>query len=60
MPAGGSAVIRLQLVCEGRQLTLTERYLRIETGREPVEEVPVGVDPFLVEDDVFLASGAGR
>jgi predicted dehydrogenase len=50
----GPLAIRLQLVCEGRQLTLMERSLRIETGRGEVEEVPVHLDPFLVEDDVFL------
>jgi myo-inositol 2-dehydrogenase / D-chiro-inositol 1-dehydrogenase len=50
----GSLAIQLQLFSEGRQLTLTERYLRIETGREPIVEVPVRVDPFLVEDETFL------
>jgi predicted dehydrogenase len=50
----GPLAIRLQLVCEGRQLTLTERYLRVETGREQTDEIAVGVDPFLVEDEAFL------
>jgi predicted dehydrogenase len=50
----GPLAIRLQLICEGRQLTLTQRSLRIETGRDPIAEVPVAVDPFLVEDEIFL------
>ena len=50
----GPLAIRLQLICEGRQLTITEKYLRIETGRDPIEEIAVSVDPFLVEDEAFL------
>lgn len=45
--------IALQVVCEGRVLTITERALWIETGRH-TDEVAVGVDPFLVEDQAFL------
>jgi myo-inositol 2-dehydrogenase/D-chiro-inositol 1-dehydrogenase len=53
----GPLTIRLQLVCEGRALTITERTLRVETGRE-VEEFPVTVDPFRVEDEGFLRAVA--
>jgi predicted dehydrogenase len=50
----GPLAIQLQLVSEGRQLTLTEQYLRIETGREPALNVVVDVDPFQAEDEIFL------
>jgi predicted dehydrogenase len=49
----GPLAIQLQLVCDGRALTITERALRIDTGRQ-TEEVPVAADPFLVEDQVFV------
>ena len=49
----GGQAIHLQLICEGRVLTLSERSLLIETGRE-VEEVVATSDPFLVEDRAFL------
>ena len=44
---------RIQLICEGRALTITERTLRVETGRD-TQEFPVTADPFLVEDECFL------
>jgi len=43
----------LQLICEGRALTITERTLSVETGRD-AQEFAVTVDPFLVEDECFL------
>jgi predicted dehydrogenase len=49
----GNVAAQLQLVCEGRVLTLSERVLRIETGRE-TREVPSTADPFLVEDTAFV------
>ena len=49
----GRQAIHLQLVCQGRVLTITERSLLIETG-ESADEHPVTVDPFLVEDAAFL------
>jgi predicted dehydrogenase len=50
----GPLSMQLQLVCEGRALTLTERILRVESGRQLEDEIPVTVDPFLVEDERFL------
>lgn len=49
----GRQAIHLQLVCEGRVLTLGERSLLVETGRQ-AQEFATGADPFLVEDQVFL------
>jgi predicted dehydrogenase len=43
----------LQLVCEGRVLTLAERVLRVDTDRD-THEVRSTVDPFLVEDTAFV------
>jgi len=48
---------RIQLICEGRALTITERTLRVETGRD-TQEFPVTADPFLVEDECFLRAVA--
>ncbi len=49
----GRQAIHLQLICEGRVLTLTEERLLIETGRA-CEEVASAVDPFAQEDIAFL------
>jgi myo-inositol 2-dehydrogenase/D-chiro-inositol 1-dehydrogenase len=49
----GPLAIQLQLVCEGRALTITERALRVETGSQ-TQEFLVAADPFLVEDECFL------
>lgn len=49
----GRQVIHLQLICEGRALTIDERALLIETGLR-TEEVPVRADPFKVEDAAFV------
>jgi predicted dehydrogenase len=49
----GRQAIHLQLVCEGRVLTLSERSLLIESGAES-DEVLTGVDPFVVENQAFL------
>jgi len=51
----GSQAIHLQLVCEGRVLTLSERSLIIETGRDR-SELANEADPFKVEDRAFLAA----
>jgi myo-inositol 2-dehydrogenase / D-chiro-inositol 1-dehydrogenase len=51
----GRQAIHLQLVCEGRVLTITDSLLRVETGQS-TEETPVTVDPFDVEDRAFLAA----
>jgi myo-inositol 2-dehydrogenase / D-chiro-inositol 1-dehydrogenase len=51
--AEGNLAAHLQLVCEGRVLTLSERMLRIDTGRE-TQEVLSTADPFLVEDTAFV------
>jgi predicted dehydrogenase len=45
--------IQLQLVCEGRALTITERSLRVDIGNH-TEEFSVAADPFEVEDQCFL------
>jgi predicted dehydrogenase len=55
----GPLAIQLQLVCDGRALTITERALRLETGLQ-MEEIPVTVDPFLVEDQVFVQAVRAR
>jgi predicted dehydrogenase len=49
----GPLSIQLQVVCEGRALSISERALRIDTGKD-VQEIPANVDPFLVEDECFL------
>ena len=49
----GNLAAHLQLVCDGRVLTLSERALRVDTGRETYE-VPSTVDAFLVEDTAFV------
>ena len=49
----GRQAIHLQLICQGRALTISDRALLVETGRE-TEEVPVRADPFLVEDLAFV------
>ena len=49
----GQQAIWLQLICEGRVLTISERALRIDTGRQ-VEDIPTAADPFEVEDAAFL------
>jgi len=49
----GNLAAHLQLVCESRILTLSERMLRIETGRE-TQEVPSTADAFFVEDTAFV------
>jgi predicted dehydrogenase len=51
----GRQAIQLQLVCEGRVLTLSEHALVVETGRATeTEEFLNTTDPFLVEDQAFL------
>jgi predicted dehydrogenase len=49
----GRQAIHLQLICEGRALTISDRALLVETGRE-TEDVPVRADPFLIEDAAFV------
>jgi predicted dehydrogenase len=51
----GHASIHLQLICEGRALTISERALLIQTGTDS-EELLTTVDPFQVEDAAFLAA----
>jgi predicted dehydrogenase len=51
----GRQAIQLQLVCEGRVLTLSDRSLVVETGRaSETEELTTATDPFLVENQIFL------
>jgi predicted dehydrogenase len=47
----GQKSIQLQLVCEGRALTISERALLIDT-----EQILTAVDPFLVEDIAFITA----
>jgi myo-inositol 2-dehydrogenase / D-chiro-inositol 1-dehydrogenase len=54
----GNLAAHLQLVCEGRILTLVESALRVDTGRD-THELRSTVDPFLVEDTVFLEAARG-
>lgn len=49
----GKQAAHLQLVCDGRVVTVGERTLRIETGAD-TREVPVRADPFLEEDRHFV------
>lgn len=49
----GKQAAHLQLVCEGRVLTIAEQTLRIESGRDR-REVPVRLDPFQEEDRAFV------
>jgi predicted dehydrogenase len=49
----GNQAVHLQLVCQGRVLTISDKRLLIETGRQ-TEEVRSTADPFLVEDVNFL------
>jgi predicted dehydrogenase len=49
----GNQAVQLQLVCRGRVLTISDRRLLIETGRQ-TEEVLSTADPFQVEDENFL------
>jgi predicted dehydrogenase len=49
----GHSRVELQLICEGRVLGLTERWLRVDDGRS-VQDFATATDPFLVEDRVFV------
>jgi myo-inositol 2-dehydrogenase/D-chiro-inositol 1-dehydrogenase len=49
----GAQAIHLQLVCQDRVLTFSERSLVVETGRQR-EEHPTSTDPFVVEDRAFI------
>lgn len=49
----GNVAAHLQLICEGRVLTLSERSLLIQTGQS-TKEITSQTDPFLVEDRAFL------
>jgi len=49
----GNLAANVQLVCEGRVLTLAEGALRIDTGAD-TQEVHSTVDPFFVEDAAFI------
>jgi hypothetical protein len=49
----GHQSIQLQLICEGRALTISERFLLIDTGRES-EQILTTADPFQVEDAAFI------
>jgi myo-inositol 2-dehydrogenase/D-chiro-inositol 1-dehydrogenase len=49
----GREAIHLQLVCEGRVLTLSDRALTIDTGQHR-SEIATSSDPFEVEDRLFL------
>jgi myo-inositol 2-dehydrogenase / D-chiro-inositol 1-dehydrogenase len=49
----GRQAIHLQLICEGRAITITEQHALIETGRE-THQFATAADPFRVEDRVFL------
>ena len=51
----GPTAIHLQLVCEGRALTISERRIVIETGVPgETQELRTRADPFAVEDAAFL------
>jgi myo-inositol 2-dehydrogenase/D-chiro-inositol 1-dehydrogenase len=50
---GGAAAVHLQLVCEGLLMTITQRSVVYERGRER-REVLTGNDPFVDEDRAFL------
>ncbi len=49
----GRQAIHLQLLCEGRAITITEQHTTVEAGRE-TRRVLTAVDPFLEEDRAFL------
>ena len=49
----GRQAIQLQLVCEGRVITIGEQHLTIETGKE-TRQIRVIEDPFLREDEAFV------
>jgi predicted dehydrogenase len=49
----GRQAVHLQLVCEGRVLTVEEDRLRIATGQH-AETIPAREDPVLAEDRAFL------
>jgi myo-inositol 2-dehydrogenase / D-chiro-inositol 1-dehydrogenase len=49
----GRQAIHLQLVCEGRVITVSEASVVVETGRERYESANT-TDPFAVEDAAFL------
>jgi predicted dehydrogenase len=55
----GPLAISLQLLCEGRALTVTQRALRVDTGKHS-EEFPVAADPLAVEDQCFLEAVRDR
>ena len=50
-----TAAAHLQLVCEGRILTLSERALLVQTGSD-TQEIASTSDPFFVEDSAFIAA----
>jgi predicted dehydrogenase len=51
----GPLAIQVQLICEGRALTITERSLHIDTGQPGTsQEIAVTADPFVIEDECFL------
>jgi myo-inositol 2-dehydrogenase / D-chiro-inositol 1-dehydrogenase len=49
----GRQAIHVQLICEGRVITITEQQVLIETGRQ-VDSFATTVDPIAVEDLAFL------
>jgi predicted dehydrogenase len=49
----GPQAVHLQLVCQGRVLTVSERSLIVETGRD-MDRVATHSDPFLAEDRAFV------
>jgi predicted dehydrogenase len=51
----GRPSIHLQLICAGRALTISERALLIDTGRD-TEQILTTVDPFHAEDAAFIAA----
>ena len=54
---GGFAAAHVQLVCEGLLITITERGVSYDPGREPPGApwtVPIGNDPSLAEDRAFM------
>jgi hypothetical protein len=50
----GSHAVHLQLICEGRAITISERRVLIESGRGETHELPTTVGPFLEEDRLFV------
>lgn len=49
----GTRTAALQLVCEGRMVTVAEGAVRVENGRE-VDTIPAREDPYLREDAAFV------